>query len=275
MRGGILFILALMVGAGCADAPGEPAAAGADVEPVETGCARGVVTDSELRPLPGVMVAGGDANATTAADGAFALCGLAAGSHEVTFAKSGYVVRNVTVDVPADGPVVVELARVPADERRVEALPFTLHYSFGYATWDATLGRQGVNASTCDPCTFDFTIADVPDIIYLEADWTRSFIPPEGARDLMYHVFRAGAPFDEGADLGSGAKEKPFAFNYRHHEIVNNGNADNEDGTYSFSGLVACDGNAPCIDQRIDVWVSLFYDYARVPAAYTAVAAPP
>lgn len=74
-------------------------------------------------------------------------------------------------------------------------------------------------------------------------------MPPEGARDLIFHGFRAGAPFEAGDDLGPGSKEKPFAFNYPRHGIEKK-------------------GNAPCVDQRIDVWVSLLYDYERVPPGF-------
>ncbi len=273
----VALALAALMAAGCADAP----AGSADTTGSEdTGsdahaCAGGVVTDSELRPLPGVVVTAGAAKATTGTDGAFELCGLTPGTHEAAFTKPGYVATNRSVTFPFDDRIAVELEREATDDRRVETRTFPLHYAFGYATWDATLGRQGVNASTCEPCTFEFSVHDLPDIVYLEADWTRTFMPPEGARDLMFHVFRAGAPFDAGDDLGSGSKEKPFAFNYPRHEIEKNGNATNGDGTYSFSGLVACDGNAPCVDQRIDVWVSLFYEYERVPAGFTAVAPRP
>lgn len=276
MRRALAFALVLSLTAGCAAAPTDPA--GPEATPVtgEQGrCVAGVVTDAELTPLPNASVAAGAGGAQTGDDGRFELCGLSDGDHEANVTKAGYVPASRNFTVPSDGRLAVALTRVPADDRRIETLPFTLHYTFGYATWDATLGRQGVNASTCEPCTFEFAVAELPDIVYLEADWTRSFMPPEGARDLMFHVFRAGAPFDEGTDLGSGAKEKPFAFNYPRHEIEKNGAAHDADGTYRFSGLVACDGNAPCVDQRIDVWASLLYDYERVPAGYSAVAAPP
>jgi iron complex outermembrane recepter protein len=74
-----------------------------------------VVTDEAGTPLAGVhvLVAGSSAEATTDADGRFAINRAAAGFHTVVFMRDGYVTLSQPVTVSATEPVTLEV-RLPA-----------------------------------------------------------------------------------------------------------------------------------------------------------------
>src|ERR1051326_5321282 len=90
----LLALLAAAVLAGCSGSGKAPAAT-LQATPT-TGILRGVVVDEAIRPLEGARVtvplaAGGDVNATTKADGAFAFDQLPPGGYVVRVHKTAFL----------------------------------------------------------------------------------------------------------------------------------------------------------------------------------------
>jgi hypothetical protein len=269
--------MALMAAlAGCAESTNPQDASDAVAVETETAavdCLAGRTLTEEGLPITGVTVTVREVSRQAATDekGRFAVCGLEPTTYTLVANKTGFAPAAVRVQVPQAEPVDVLLEAVAFVEPWIDVLSHTLHWTIGSSTLDTTTSRYGVNLTTCDPCDYTFTVDALPDILYIEADWTRTYMPPAGGSDIMYHILRGGAPFAEGEDIGSGSKSQPWAFNYPAHVLRKAELASNGDGSWTFALAVYCAGNVPCVDQQIDVYVSLLYEHDRVPKGYTAL----
>jgi hypothetical protein len=117
MRIPVALLLLLAGLAGCTGDGGD--AAPQPTATPTTGILRGVVVDEAIRPLAGVAVrlavpGGGERNATTPEDGAFAFDGLAPGAYVLRAAKRGYFEVNVDANVTAGLESVLRLV-LPTD----------------------------------------------------------------------------------------------------------------------------------------------------------------
>ena len=247
-----------------------------------TECLNGYVTDDELVPLSEASVGLVEANAslTTGVDGSFEFCGLTAGTYTLHVARLGYFESAQRVDVP-HGPtrLHVELKPIPVKETYFLTVPKTVHYTFGMSTIDTTTNRNVAGTPTCNPCTWSTAAPTIPDFLVWEAKWTRT-VPPPGPPDSMYYILRGGAPFEQGTDIGSFTSlPQPWRVDYTKEKLLTNANVKTAaaKGEVPLSGSMFCTGGPaagvwPCVDQRIDMWISFLYDYAESDVAnFTAL----
>ncbi|MBI2076814.1 MAG: carboxypeptidase regulatory-like domain-containing protein [Euryarchaeota archaeon] len=269
-----------MIASGCTDAPGSTAsttAAPTTTAEVDVGqgteCLAGYVTNEELTPLDQATVGLVEANAsvTTGVDGAFEFCGLEPGKYTLQVGRLGYETLVRAVEVPY-GPsrLHVPLKALPVDEPYSLTIPKSVHYTVGMSTIDTTTNRNVAGTPTCNPCTWSATAPTIPDHFVWEAKWTRTIPPPAGP-DTMYYILRSGPAFEKGTDIGSfGSIPQPWRVDYPQEKLLSNANvkAAAAKGEVPLAGSMFCTGSAaagiwPCVDQRIDMWLSFLYDYSE------------
>ena len=280
----LAFVLAGCLGAG--GAKNAPATSSAAVAPDESDdpCLFFVVVDEELQPIVGANVTLDELNLVVPTNeaGEVEVCDIPNGSYHVAVAAKGYDTARKTVTFPTIDPIRFTLRLLPVLVPYNEVLPKTLFYTFSLSTVDATISRYAsLNQVACSPCTLDFVTPTMPDFVYWEAEWERSstLLPSE---DQMYHVFRGGAPFENAPgdttdrDIGSGAMKQPFHFQYHRNDMVTSPpvqEASQSGGEVAFSGAMYCWGDppTPCVNQRIDVYLTVWYNILKVPDGYTAL----
>lgn len=283
----LAFMLAGCLGAG---GPAQAPATKAALPPPETRdelCLFFIVVDEELVPIARANVTLDELNLVVPTDaaGEVKVCDIPNGSYHAAVAANGYDTARKTVNFPTAEPVRFTLRLLPVLVPYSEILPKSLFFTFSLSTVDATISRYAsLNEVACSPCTLDFVTPSMPEFVYWEATWERSatLLPSE---DQMYHLFRGGAPFENAPgdttdrDIGSGAMAQPFHFQYHRNDLVKSPPvAEGRDagGEVAFSGAMYCWGNppAPCVNQRIDVYLTVWYNILKVPDGYTALPPP-
>jgi hypothetical protein len=282
-------LLGLSAVAGClgnesatpsAKAPDPPRATGNDGE----ACLYFIIVDEELQPIPNASVAVDEIKlvASTNAAGEASVCNIPHGSYHVAAKAAGYDTARKTVTYPSPEPVRFSLRLLPVLVPYHEVIPKSLFYTVGLSTLDSTISRfASLSEIACSPCAFELRSPSMPEFVYWEAAWTRSagVIPYE---DQMHHVFRGGAPFENAPgdtsnrDIGTGAMIQPFQFQYHRNDMVRSAPvkaADEAGGEVAFSGAMYCWGNppSPCVNQRIDLFLTLWFNILKVPDDYSAL----
>jgi hypothetical protein len=178
-----------------------------------------------------------------------------------------------TIDFPDEDALSLVLRPQPVPQPRVVVVPKVLHYTLGWTTLDSTLGRNGLDVTNCDPCSWSLPLEQLPDHLVWEAAWQRNPTPPQGVTDTMFQVLRAGPVFAQGEDIDSNEGVSPTQFAYTRAQMLE-AESTRTGKTSSLSGAMYCSGNPtwPCVDQKVQLYLSLFYDYPSVPAGYTALA---
>lgn len=290
-RVAVPILLALML-AGCLGAGGSSntaptAAAPPSAEDRDSPCLVFIVVDEELVPIPNANVTLDELNLVVPTDaaGQVEVCDIPNGSYHIAVAAKGYDTARKTATFPSPDAVRFTLRLLPVLVPYSEILPKSLFYTFSLSTVDATISRYAsLEQVACSPCALAFVTPTMPDFVYWEARWQRAamLLPSE---DPMYHVFRGGAPFENSPgdtsnrDIGMGAMGQPFAFQYHRNDMVNSppvAQAREAGGEVAFSGAMYCWGDppAPCVNQRIDVFLTVWYNILKVPEGYTALPAP-
>jgi hypothetical protein len=277
----VVALLVTAAFAGCASADeGAPAGSTSQPpvysEPVKDPsklCLKGRVQNDEFVPIANasVQINQTSRNVLTDGGGNFALCDLEAGRYVLLAVKLGYEGAAKAVDLnESKDNVILTLVAIAINDGYTDVQPFHIYYRYGYSTVDTTTSRYGVNLTTCGPCTFKYMLDTIPDFLVFEAGWTRNFMPAAGATDQMYHILRKGAPFEAGTDISIGSKGKPFVYTFSNQDLKGKALVKDAAGKYPISGSVYCSGNAPCIEQRIEVRFTQFFGYSAVPDGYSA-----
>ncbi|HEX9815333.1 MAG TPA: carboxypeptidase-like regulatory domain-containing protein [Candidatus Thermoplasmatota archaeon] len=287
----ILAVLGALMLAGCLDASGSssarPTLSAAPPEKRDAPCLVFVVVDEERLPIQNASVTLDELNLVVPTDeaGQVEICDIPNGSYHIAVAAKGYDTARKTVPFPSSAPVQFSLRLLPVLVPYSEILPKSLFFTVSLSTVDATISRYAsLDQIACSPCTLDFVTPSMPDFVYWEATWQRSvtILPSE---DQMYHVFRGGSPFENAPgdttdrDIGVGAMAQPFHFQYHRNDMVNSppiAQARDAGGEVAFSGAMYCWGNppAPCVNQRIDVYLTVWYNILKVPDDYSALPPP-
>ena len=288
----VLVVLLAISFAGCAGkAPTAPLSANnastAAGEDRSAPCLEFVIVDEELLPIANANVSVDELDLIVPTDeaGQVEICDVPNGSFHVAVQAPGYDTARRTVTFPTVETIRISLRLLPVLVPYSEVLPKTVFHTVSLSTLDAAIGRYvSLNDVACSPCTFDFVTPKMPDFVYWEATWTRSaMVVP--AEDQMYHLFRGGAPFENppgetaNRDIGSGSMIQPFQFQYHRNDLVRSppvADAQKNGGEVAFSGAMYCWGNppSPCVNQRIDVYLTIWYDILKVPDGYSALPPP-
>lgn len=171
-----LLIMAVVV-AGCAGG-GAPSDDGTIVDrdpPEGGGTVEGLVTDDQVRPLGGAIVAVLDVDAQTTTDdtGKFSLQGLQPGTVQVVAQKLGYetAARSVEVAEGEVAKVTFELAAIAVSEPYTEVLgPFAGYFDCRMGTLIIT-GPCGAIGWPNDISTFHFEMHEDTDVLIGETRW--------------------------------------------------------------------------------------------------------
>lgn len=157
-----LALVALLVLAGCADAPDTPDDEGPELEVTSTtGGIRGVVIDQAITPVVDAVVGlvGTESTTTTDVDGLFTFTGLEPGTYFLDVSKPLYESVQTSVEVEAnvaEPPLVkVALARIPGLNPYVEAVQFDGFYECAFAlvfiTDSCDFGPRTVHDAGAEP----------------------------------------------------------------------------------------------------------------------------
>lgn len=269
MRGVCVAVLVALAGcvepiAGAGRDGGAPTTAADIVFDAAEACFYGRVMDDELRPLPNATVTITETRAavTSNHEGNFRFCRLAPGNYTLFVFLDGYELAFAKIKT-LDGTGSVQVVLAPVLEPHTDVRPFSVFHRFGASTVNVS------QASQCGPCAFNFYVAKTPTFLLYEATWVRTLKVP-GLADSMYFDLRAGNPYPGTSLIMSGTLLNPIRIVTDAETMLKHAAVKNAKDRIPLSGSVWC-GNHPCQDQRIDVWVTSFYDYKEYPTNYTAL----
>lgn len=270
LRGGVAWFLAALL-SGCLGGPGEAQGAGAStaadvLHDPEEACLYGRVTDDEVQPVEeaSVTVTETRAAVTTNGEGNFRICRLPPGNYTLLVFRPGYLLSVVRVKT-LDGTGTVQVVLRPVPQPHIDVRPYSVYHRLGYSTLNVS------QASQCGPCAFNFFVPKMPNFVLFEGTWTRSVKVP-GLADSMYFDLRAGHPYPGSGVILSGNQPHPVRAVADNETMLKFAAVKAAKDRVPLSGSLWCH-NYPCHEQRVTAWISAFYDYAELPAGYTALKA--
>lgn len=263
-----ILVLSILL-AGCAGEPGEEGVVYNEVETTvartgdpaatvtkapatrrvsdEGGTIFGTVTDDELRPVEGVIATllEFEADTTTDATGRYAFTDVPAGPYQLTFDHSSFVSagRKVDVSVGVETRLDVILERLAFGGPWHETFAYSGEILVGEAFTDLAPCEQGATE-----CYYRYAGQADLNTIVLEADWTPT-IPggPLGGSQLYFQVSSGdgGTLYKDGYLPPQGKQQ--FQGDWP------------QDGTATFRQFVVCDLFWVCVQQKFDIYITLFY----------------
>lgn len=269
VRGVVLSAVALFLSACLGAAPPGPKTAavttGADVvyDP-EEGCFYGRILDDELRPVPDATVTVTETKASVSSnfEGNFRICRLLPGNYTLMVYKPGFLLAVARIKT-SDGTGTVQVSLRPVPQPRIEAKPFVVYHRYGYGSVNVS------QASGCGPCAFNFFVAKLPNVVLYEATWARSVKLPALADSMTYEL-KAGNPYPGSGSVLSGTAPHPIRVATDNETLMKFQVVKAAKQWVPLSGTVWC-ASYPCQEQRVNVWISSFYDYEEIPLNYTAL----
>lgn len=270
-----LLLIGLLALAGCAAKDPGPAQASAtsapasatvgDGAPEDTGVLRGLVVDDETVPIPGATVGLTklDAEVKTDEQGRFEFLGVPLGKTDIVAAKLGYDSVSKRVDVVAGEPMEITLALQPlaVDEAYVEIQPHTAIHHFGatqWVTWAVNL--TGNVDQLCSGCVW-FVRGDAPDVMFIEFFGKHATSDPQGDSETFW-LFRNH--YDTAAQVGLHQVALPGgSVTYTQEQLG--------EKVKVWWAQILCDDSWFCLEEKRDMFVSLFHGYEEVPEGYSVM----
>lgn len=193
-------LVVALVLAGCSGDPKPSSTDGApepefDVEATDTtGVIRGIVVDTAIRPLAGVLVnLTTGPSMTTGDDGAFGFEGLEPGTYFIHAAKPGFSSTQASTDVVAgvDAPEMLKVQLIPDPVQQ----PYIESYSFqGFLNFGASVGITSLGSTFLGGLPNDYAIWNiVPDQVpwYAQGELVWEQTQPAGGM-LIWEMVKGG-----------------------------------------------------------------------------------
>ena len=279
-------LILLFAGAfsGCLSQAGSPASASPTASATQDvgdsastgGSIQGSVVDDEQTPVAGAMVAliRLDVEATTGDDGSFQFNNVPEGSHDLIAQRLGYESHGQKVQVVTGETTKVQLILVPVEikESYLLVYPHTaLHHvgGFTYISWAVNMTNQPLS---CSGCVWIAGGGGVPTQYLLEISRTHtvpSVAKPAGEHYWIFRESQGGGKIDEcllattyQADGGARCF-LPIRLPFNETVVAK---------TKRFWHQIMCDFHWVCVEERREIYVTLFYNDpgGEVPKDYSA-----
>lgn len=254
------------------DAPAGGASGASEIDS-ERGIIEGTTTDEEVRPIDNVTIAilDLDIQVLTGPDGRFRIPDVPIGQYPIIATKEGYEsqAKSVQVVYAEASKVSFIMSAIPTEEPFIELFPHVaIHHvgAFLYTTWAANYTGQ---SALCSGCVWLVKTKRPPDGFVLEIYGRHSV--PSVVRPEQEHFWMFSLPNRTGIyecqnayqDLAFGGEKcrLPIVLRLDKWRIGDN---------KGFFIEIMCDLYWFCLEEKREIWTTLFHNSAEIPANYTA-----